>query len=708
MHRRPHPATPRPHRPAPVGPSGHATPWSAAVLATAAALTLTAAVPAAAAADHPHRPQLHFSPAEHWMNDPNGLIHHDGVYHLYFQYNPEGDQWGNMSWGHATSPDLIHWEEQPLALPYTDREHVFSGGIVFDEHNTSGLGTAQNPPLVAVYTSAYTDASDRPGIQAQSLAYSLDGGYTWERYAGNPVLDIGDADFRDPKVFWYEEGGYWVMAAVVATDHVVHFYRSDDLREWEFLSDFGPAHADGGIWEVPDLFELPVDGDPDDTRWVLIVNLNPGAVAGGSGAQYFVGDFDGTAFTPDHLVDSGPPEGELLADFEDGYGDWEVVNDLDGAGGDGPFGAAPAQGTLPDQQHVHGHEGGHLLNSYVGGDAPRGHATSPEFTIDRDHVNLLVGGGNHPNTGQGGDASVNLVVDGEVVRTATGRDSEHLDWVSWDVGDLVGRTARLRVNDDATGGWGHILLDHVVLSDHPQSGLADYDWLDWGRDYYAAVSYNDTPDDARITMAWMSNWQYAGAVPTSPWRGQMALPRQLELETVEGRPRLVQRPVDGLQEIYGPPLYQRTRVSVIDQGLRLADPAPGQAHQVEVTLRPGGTDEIGLRVHDDGDQATVIGYDSGAGELFVDRTRSGNTGFHHAFPSRSRVPLPLEDGALRLRVVVDTSSVEVFAADGRAVLTHLAFPDPSATGVTLYAEGGNGLAEDVTVRPLTPGTGAAE
>ncbi|WP_116248599.1 glycoside hydrolase family 32 protein [Nocardiopsis sp. FIRDI 009] len=703
MHRRPRHRTPRQR------PRSTAALAAVTALATGTALTLTTAAPGSAATDHPHRPQLHFTPAENWMNDPNGLVYHDGRYHLYFQYNPEGDQWGNMSWGHATSPDLIHWEQQPLAIPYTDQEHVFSGGVVFDEHNTSGLGTAQNPPLVAVYTSAYTDASDRPGIQAQSLAYSLDGGYTWERYEGNPVLDIGDPDFRDPKVFWYEEGGYWVMAAVVATDHTVHFYRSDDLLEWEFLSDFGPAHADGGIWEVPDLFELPVDGDPDDTRWVLVVNLNPGSVAGGSGAQYFVGDFDGTTFTPERLVDSGPPEGEVFADFESGYDGWEVVNDLDGTGGDGPFGTEPAQGTLPGQQPVSGHLGERLLNSFVGGDAPRGHATSPEFTIDRDHVNLLVGGGDHPNTGQGGDASVNLVVDGEVVRTATGRDSESLDWVSWDVSDLVGRTARLRVNDDATGGWGHILLDHVTFSDDPVPGLADYDWLDWGRDYYAAVSYNDTPDDARVIMAWMSNWQYAGAVPTTPWRGQMALPRRLELETVDGRPQLVQHPVDQLQKVYAAPLYQRARVPASPLGRHLASPEPGQAHQVEVTLRPNGSDEIGLRVHDDGDQATVIGYDTEAGELFVDRTDSGNTGFHPDFPGRSIVPLPLEDGALRLRVVVDTSSVEVFAADGRAALTHLAFPDPSATGVTLYTRGGNGLAEEVTVRPLTPdGTGAAQ
>ncbi|KOX15389.1 glycoside hydrolase family 32 protein [Nocardiopsis sp. NRRL B-16309] len=706
MHRPPLPHPPR----GPRRPAGTTARTATIALVTGAALTLTgAAAPAAAETDHPHRPRIHFTPAQNWMNDPNGLIHHDGVYHLYFQYNPEGDRWGNMSWGHATSTDLLTWEEQPLALPYTDDEHVFSGGIVFDEHNTSGLGTAENPPLVALYTSAYTGASERPGIQAQSAAYSLDGGYTWERYDGNPVLDIGSGEFRDPKVFWYEEGGYWVMATVVATEHTVHFHRSDDLLEWEFLSDFGPAHADGGVWEVPDLFELPVDGDPDDTRWVLIVNLNPGSVAGGSGAQYFVGDFDGTAFTPERLVETGPPDGEVFAGFEDGYGGWEVVNDLDGLGGEGPFGTEPAAGTLDGQHPVTGYEGERLLNSFVGGDAPRGHATSPEFTIDRDFVNLLVGGGHHPRTGGGGHASVDLVVDGEVVRTATGQDSESLDWVSWNVADLVGHTARLRVEDDATGGWGHVLLDHVMFSDDPVPGLADYDWLDWGRDYYAAVSYNDTPDDARVTMAWMNNWQYAQDTPTSPWRGAMALPRQLELETVDGRPQLVQNPVDQLESVYGDPVYERDRAPVHARGLDLPPAEPGQAYQIELTLRPGRAGEIGLRVHEGADQATVVGYDTAAQELFLDRTASGNTGLHPAFPSRSTVPLPLTDGALRLRVVVDTSSVEVFADGGRATLTDLVFPDPDATGISVRADGGTGSVEDVVIRPLGPDpNGAAE
>jgi beta-fructofuranosidase/levanase len=210
-------------------------------------------------------------------------------------------------------------------------------------------------------------------------------------------------------------------------------------------------------------------------------------------------------------------------------------------------------------------------------------------------------------------------------------------------------------------------------------------------------------------MAWMNNWQYAEHTPTSPWRGAMALPRQLELRTVDGRPQLVQNPVDQLESVYGDPVHDRERAPVHAHGPDLPPAEPGQAYQVELTLRPGRAEEIGLRVHEGADQATVIGYDTAAGELFLDRSDSGDTAFHHAFPSRSTVPLPLDDGRLRLRVVVDTSSVEVFAADGRATLTDVVFPGPDATGISLYADGGRGSVEDVTVRPLGPApNGAAE
>ena len=243
-----------------------------ALLATVVAAALTIGGTSAAAGadesepgDQQYRPLAHFSPEQNWMNDPNGMVYVDGTYHLYFQYNPNGTRWGNMSWGHATSDDLLHWEEQPLAIPQTfDQEgraieSIFSGSVVIDENNTSGFGAAGESPLVAIYTSAYEPAHPtHAGKQAQSLAYSNDGGYTWTKYDGNPVLDRGSSNFRDPKVFWYDgpAGAYWVMVAVEAVDHKTVLYKSDNLREWEHLSDFGPANSTGGIWECPDLFEL--------------------------------------------------------------------------------------------------------------------------------------------------------------------------------------------------------------------------------------------------------------------------------------------------------------------------------------------------------------------------------------------------------------------------------------------------------------------
>ncbi|NYI05163.1 glycoside hydrolase family 32 protein [Allostreptomyces psammosilenae] len=677
-----------------------------AVVAVALSLAAIAAGGATAAAgspdtDHPHRPQLHYTPAQNWMNDPNGLVYHDGVYHLFYQYNPQGNSWGNMSWGHATSPDLIHWTERPVAIPYSPEEAIFSGSVVVDTANTSGLGSPGNPAMVAVYTSVYGPGTGREGIQAQSLAYSTDGGDTWTKYQNNPVLDIGEREFRDPKVFWYEPGGYWVMAAVLADSRVVKFYRSGDLKSWTWLSDFGPHGATGGLWEVPDLFELPVDGNPANTKWVLTVNMNTGSVAGGSGGQYFVGEFDGTTFTAENVPPPGPevPPGVVFADFENGYGAWTVRNDP--AGGDGPFGTAPAAGTLPGQQTVSGHLGGHLLNSFVGGDAPQGTASSPEFTIGEPYINLLVGGGAHRTPPA--ETSVNLIVDGQRVRTASGRDSERLDWVAWDVRDLIGRRARIEVRDLVSGGWGHILLDQVTFSLEPaRSELERYDWLDHGRDYYAAVSFNHVPDGRRIMLGWMSNWDYAGAVPTDPWRGTMSLPREVTLATVDGRPRLVQRPVRELARLYEPISYQRADWRIGAGTWTLPARAQGTLLEIEATFRPETAREFGLVVRGSSTgQRTVIRYDPAAQRLSLDRTASGDVGFHPSFPSISSATLrPDANGEVTLRVVVDRASVEVFADGGRTVLTDIVFPDLSSDDVAVYATGGRAVVEHLSVRPL--------
>ncbi len=273
-----------------------------ALSTTVVTLIVTLVMPCAALATpsaryaQPLRPQFHFSPARHWMNDPNGLVYFDGEYHLFFQYNPQGELWGHMSWGHAVSRDLVHWRELPVAIPEDDRYMIFSGSIVADVNNTSGFARDRAPALVAIYTGAEQPGN---GLQSQQLAYSTDHGRSWTKYRANPVLDLGRKDFRDPKVFWYAAARAWIMAAVLSDEHRVALFSSPDLRHWRHLSDFGPAGATDGAWECPDLFALPVDGDPTRLRWVLKVDVFRSRIAGGSGAQYFTGRFDGTEFSAD-------------------------------------------------------------------------------------------------------------------------------------------------------------------------------------------------------------------------------------------------------------------------------------------------------------------------------------------------------------------------------------------------------------------------
>ncbi len=271
-----------------------------------AALALAASALAQTATyDEPYRPQFHFSPAVNWTNDPNGLVYHAGEWHLFYQYNPFGDLWGHMSWGHAVSPDLFHWKHLPVALPEVGEVMIFSGSAVVDHANSSGFGSAGEPPMVAIYTSR--TESD----QTQSIAYSTDKGRTWTDYEGNPVIDIDDPAFRDPKVFWHAESERWIMAVVLANQRKVRLFGSPDLKSWKFLSDFGPEGAHPvRNWECPDLFELPVEGEPGTSKWILQVDSGMGHPWLGSGCQYFVGEFDGERFTNDN-----PPETALWLDW---------------------------------------------------------------------------------------------------------------------------------------------------------------------------------------------------------------------------------------------------------------------------------------------------------------------------------------------------------------------------------------------------------
>jgi len=244
-----------------------------------------------------HRPQFHFSPKEHWMNDPNGMVYYKGVYHLFYQYYPKGTVWGPMHWGHATTKDFFHWQEKPIALFPDSLGYIFSGSIVADEKNTSGLGKNGKVPLVAIFThhDPKLEAKKVNTFQNQSIAYSLDEGNTWEKYLGNPVLpNPGITDFRDPKVMWYEAGKKWIMT--LATKDRITFYSSKNLKEWKKESEFGNnLGAHGGVWECPDLFTMEHNGK---TVWVLLVSINPGGPNGGSATQYFTGNFDGSTFIP--------------------------------------------------------------------------------------------------------------------------------------------------------------------------------------------------------------------------------------------------------------------------------------------------------------------------------------------------------------------------------------------------------------------------
>lgn len=263
--------------------------------------------------DEPFRPQFHFTPEKNWMNDPNGLVYYKGEYHLFYQYNPFGNSWGHMSWGHAVSSDLVHWKHLSVALAEENGVMIFSGSVVVDWNNSSGLCKSSDPKDKSCLIAIYTGHIEMPRLESQHLAVSNDRGRTWTKFAGNPVLDIGSQDFRDPKVFWHEATKKWVMVVSLSKEQKVRLYGSKNLQQWELLSEFGSAGvADKNIqWECPDLFELPIIGQPNKKRWVLIVNINPGGVAGGSGGQYFVGNFDGKIFTNDNpattklFVDSG-------------------------------------------------------------------------------------------------------------------------------------------------------------------------------------------------------------------------------------------------------------------------------------------------------------------------------------------------------------------------------------------------------------------
>ncbi|KAJ5887065.1 exoinulinase InuD [Penicillium subrubescens] len=659
-----------------------------------------------------YRPQFHFTPSKNWMNDPSGLLYHEGIYHLFYQYNPGGATWGAMSWGHATSRDLTHWEQQPVALlargyPNNITEMFFTGSAVVDVDNTSGFGHSGKTPLVAMYTSYYPYAQTMPSgktvqanQQAQSIAYSLDNGMTWTTYdAANPVISDPPApysdqflNFRDPNIFWHKPTKKWIAVLSLAELHKLLIYTSKDLKNWTLASEFGPVNAVGGVWECPNLFPLSVDGDDDNLKWVAMIGLNPGGPPGtiGSGTQYVVGNFDGTTFTAEadslYSGTTPPPSDSIVfADFE-GTGSfadlgWTPAGDL--------IGQSPVNGTLRGQNPVTGYLGKRLVNTFLNGDATTGTLTSRSFTISKRYINFLIGGGHDFN-----NTAVHLKVDGQIVRSATGTNSESLSWQSWDVGSLLNQTAVIQIVDTSSGGWGHINVDEISFSDSmARSQVAN--WVDWGPDFYAAQSYNGLPPDEHIAIAWMNNWQYAGVIPTSPWRSATSIPREFSLKTIDGKATLVQAPTEKWGSIVRRKALDRSWSS-LNQGTKSLG-SVGKALQIELSFsdrEPAAAEAsqfgIIVRATPDLKQQTRVGYDFSTKEIFVDRSQSGDVSFDGTFPATYYAPLAATaKGQINLRIYVDWSSVEVFGGEGETTMTAQIFPSDSAAHAQIFSTGGN-------------------
>ncbi len=463
--------------------------------------------------NQPYRPQVHFSPRKNWTNDPNGLIFYRGEYHLFFQHNPFGDQWGHMSWGHAVSPDLLHWRELPVAIAEGDGIAIFTGSVVVDRGNTSGLCGRLPECLVAVYTGNADPPA--PPHETQDLAVSLDNGRTWTKYSGNPVLDLHLPDFRDPSVTWDEAAKRWLMAVALPKQHQVLLYAAPDLKSWKQISTFGPAGAVSGDWECPDLLHIPAGDGKGPGMWAMKVGLNPGALQGGSGEQYFLGSFDGTRFIPSA------------------------------------------------QPGAHG-------------------------------------------------------------------------------------------------------------------------WTNYGKDDYCAISFNGIPSgEPPVLLGWMSNWQYAKLLPTSPWRGQMSLGRQLTLVSDTDGLALRQAPVvAGLREGAAAPF-----------AAKLGSPALFAADspfELRARFSSGEETGFGLRLRSDEQHWTDVGFDRAQGQFYVDRTHAGLT-IGEGFLTRTDAPLAA-GRALDVDLIVDRSSVEAFAQGGTIAMTNLIFPPGPKTRVEWFSTSGKPIA----------------
>ena len=621
------------------------------ILAYLAALSVTAQV-----GRELYRPIYHYSPSFNWMSDPNGLVFYNGKYHMFYQYNPLGTQAANMSWGHAVSKDMLIWEEKPVAIPVQNGVQAYSGSVVIDWKNTSGFGINGKPSMIAIYTGA-------SNVQDQRIAYSNDEGITWTTYSQNPVISSNNRQFRDPKVFWHEPTQKWIMVVSTGEWKKIHFYSSPNLKTWTFHQAIGLIENQSGYWECPDLFKLPVDNDTAKAKWVLMHSVQPNA-------QYFIGNYDGITFD----WKKKQPTGILIDDFEtSNYDGWTITGNA--------FGSTPAVGKII----VSGYRDSKLTNTFQIGNGALGKMISPVFTIEKNYISFLLGGGYHP-----GKAYIKLVVNGETVRTSTGWNEDLLKWRNWDVSSFIGQTGRIEIVDSVGGRWGHINVDHIIQSDEMNED-PNYGQVDYGKDFYAAQSFSDMPDGRRIWIGWLNNWLYATQAPTSPWKGVMSIPREVKLESYNGQVKLVQKPIEELKALRSEGLnFNNKRISQINNSLRnvigtaLSTPTFKQ-FELKARVSVANKNGFSLKFKKSGLQYGEIIFDFTNKEIIFDRSRITGPvlGTDPNFKDVQVAPLIVENGFIDLQLFVDNSSVELFTAGGKVVMSNIIFPDSTSNKIEL-------------------------
>lgn len=620
-----------------------------------------------------YNPEYHFYPS----GDPTGLFYFNGFY-----YN---------NWGSAFSTDFVHWKytefgllrnkaralRQDSTISHSLRDSLQqltrlggSGSIVVDYYNTSGFGVSDKPVFVSLWHNGVQPWAN----QVIGIAYAHEPGKFWTRYEEFPVLDINSREFRDPKVFWYEPENKWIMAIGWAEIPKIKFFASSDLRNWEFLSDFGPWGAVGGVWECVDFFPLPVDEDPTNIKWVIAISVQP--LTG----QYFIGDFDGEKFTLDQefiqelTYDKYIPKGEVLFDFESGLDEWVMEGEA--------FLESPSSQALLRQGAIMGKQGLFFCNSAHDQASSVGKIISPEFEITKNYINFLIGGGYAP-----GKESVNLVINGKIVRSQTGNNSGGLQWKAWDVSDYRGMMANIEIVDMETEGAGYIYADHFMICDEPaRTEIEKAFWFDYGPDFFAVRSWNNYAENEsrRIWVGWMGSWRYGG---TEPVRGIQSIPRTVELKTFPEGIRMVQKPIKELESLRK---THKTYDRQVFEGNWVPDKIKPtrNAYELFVEFENINSKEFGLKLCIGGNEQTVVGYIVEEENLYVDRRDSGFDEFTGLFPKINYGPLKNRYSTVKLHIYIDNCSIEVFGNDGETVISSKIYPDPGSLGIELFSSKG--------------------